>query len=496
MQTGSVDGSGYRFSRHIESLLRSYINLISPSYGSFSPSNFLMTSSFGRYNFYELEKLLHQGKPRDAEKHVRRMMDSSKDKGWFLFEYTIPVHEKQHFFDFISTPFGLDIFWTHFSFGLEFISLVERLKEKALPIYLPLQEWKADPKCPQEVIEFVDSYEGEITAMGLFLRTGSPLSEKHFNTPIKGDLQSLIIDIDGLLRPYVCIRQNSTYSLYPLDATGIMESLAWKTQNHVMGLLNKSLAIRWNNRFLSDPSLWIYYSALQAANYSCNADPDKVVKLLQFSLMTPPSIIRDSLPNVYVEELDPAWRFHLFSEFLLSNASTISSIESAVEKFCSRYKWTHPIEIIEKTYAEISKTLAELPTDDGVFETVFKEYLEFQLQTLQLRRDYPLLDLAVLLEDHHIRPPIHRKVYPNGEVQLRVSESHASSQAWVHFSILNHLIIEMMDKKQLSCWIAHKKPVTIFPGSDGCLCELSLQKCLTAAILNKLGVDIIMLSGK
>ena len=180
----------------------------------------------------------------------------------------------------------------------------------------------------------------------------------------------------------------------------------------------------------------------------------------------------------------------MIAEYLLSKDSSKSSIEDAVEHFCIYYEWLEPIEIIEKTYANLNNIA--LPTDD-IWGVVINEYYGFQLRSLQLRKANPLLNLSTLIQDHQIRPPLHRKIYPNGDVQLRASEDNQSSQAWLHFFIITNLIKEMTTKGQISCPVAHRNPVIVFPGTGECRCEMGLNRCLAAQLVDKLEIDLISL---
>ena len=136
-----------------------HLRLMAPAQGTFSPVTFLMTSSFQTHDFTSVSTAVAKGLLKQASEMLPAMFAESKDKELFVFEHSIPAHEKRHFVDFVSTPFGIRMFRIYWAVCGEFLRLLSSLAESHQQVTIPLRTWAKSRDCPDGVRHFLRTYE-------------------------------------------------------------------------------------------------------------------------------------------------------------------------------------------------------------------------------------------------------------------------------------------------------------------------------------------------
>jgi hypothetical protein len=110
---------------------------------SFSPATLFMSTSLTRFQDriekeFERPGIAPWQYPMTKSKAFAQLL--SEDAGRFLFEVSVPMHEKKHFIDIVSTTFCHDVFVSHWNAVNSFHQAVTSIPHLGLRVKLPLRK--------------------------------------------------------------------------------------------------------------------------------------------------------------------------------------------------------------------------------------------------------------------------------------------------------------------------------------------------------------------
>jgi hypothetical protein len=473
-----------------------YLNSTIPGKGSLSLSNYLLSTSYEKEDFTSVEEEIRKGDTIKAYNKSQELFNKAKDKKNFVFEYTIAKHEKRHFFDIISTPFGQGLFLMNWVHLFHFSRLISNHKRPGMVLKIPFRKWIELLDCPEDIIAFTKDVMHNKNYDKLWLYSGSPksirITPKEKKLLGKKKLLGGRSIIGEPLRPYIGFVEKFKIKMYPANTVSIFEGIAWWVQLINMAAFDAEIASFWWKRILRSPHLWMYFSVLKAARILCHDDPDETCKMIEFSLMTPGVVIwhKDLMYGFSGDEreFDPGWRFYLLMQYMIEHKPQSKKIETICQEFCENIGWWRPLEIITRTktyWEEIVKS------SDEIIGPVYNDFAEFANNTLNSRQSNPLLGIDYAMKFGFILPPIHRKILPNGKFDIRIVEDQHKSFAWKNFILLSSIVNDALNKNEIRCPYAIDLQGATFPGSGKCTCEANLSRCVMEEMFDYLGISFI-----
>jgi hypothetical protein len=256
-----------------------------------------------------------------------------------------------------------------------------------------------------------------------------------------------------------------------------------------MDRIEENIAEYWRNYLESRPDCWIYTEILKMALALSNYDTDKTLKFLEFCLLSPHVFARGREDEFDLAELEPPWRFHRLATFVKQAGLEARPLEEVVSGLCDTAGWMPPQKVIEETKRYI---LANPPTwygETDFFDSVWQDFIRMQLECITMREETPLMGFEYLVRSD-LRPPLHRKLLPNGTMELHTYEDCQLATAWMDFFLASQLMIQVVKKETVKCPIAFARPAATFPDAWECTCEAEKKFCFMRGLIYELGVVI------
>jgi hypothetical protein len=469
------------------------LRLMASSRGTFSPVSFLMTSLFHEHDFQAISEAATQGSSEEVvEKMLRQQFANSQNKQLFLFEHFIPAHEKRHFVDFVSTPFGLHLFRTNWAVCASFLTLLGSLAERDQAVTIPLREWAKSNDCPEAVHKFLDDYEFREKERHRLISAGEPTQIPASAVPQRYNVMLTRLEVEDAYRPYVGFLDGEDYNLYPINGLTILEGLAWIVQYVGMTRIDKGVADSWWLKFLDNRQLWMYWALPQLLSEYISLELAQSIKALEWSLMIPAGITDDE-PGGDPDELDPAWRFYWLAKHLMEKRTEAQSIEQAVEEVSTAHGWKTVEGVIEQTKHYIERRLsnAQLHPNDPLLSVMY-EYVGLMRQSLDARQQGSSLMGFEYIKELPTLPPMTRRVLPDGSMQIRMKEAQTendeiAARSWVAFAVLSSVISDCVEGDRLVCPFAVRRSATFLLGLGDCTCELKMAECYVSTVMKMVG---------
>jgi hypothetical protein len=472
---------------------RSLGPLPAPASGSMSLNSFLMESSYSDYDFKAITVALRSGAPGAALALALEGFREADDQKDYAFQFTIPVHERRHFFDIASTPLGINLFLRNWMVKQALLELLTFGPANRRILRLPLRDWIGRGDCPSAVARFVHMRDAWSKDMHHVMGDAKPRRTRRPSTAVPP--VSLVHEIDSTsnsrCRPGMLLAEGGKYWIYPICGAGIFEALAWLTQNQWMAMaFGDSIARDWWSEFLASRGYWQYTVLNGMAMTCCDGNSDDIAQILEFALMAPgwPASIDDHTAS-RPEQLDPAWRlYELFS--LLRRSTSPRSIADASAELCRARGWITPAEVVEKTAGH----LESLPTTNAPADpllSVLHDFKGYALQGLEYRSKVPLMTLSSYLRsvESFRLPPLHRVSLPGSPPEFRCDRETPVHRAWLDFFVLAGIESKLSDGKRIRCPMGAGTAAATAPGRPDCKCGNSAQRCWMHGLLDSCRVQ-------
>jgi hypothetical protein len=471
-----------------------HLRLMAPAQGTFSPVTFLMTSSFQTHDFTSVSTAVAKGLLKQASEMLPAMFAESKDKELFVFEHSIPAHEKRHFVDFVSTPFGIRMFGIYWAVCGEFLRLLSSLAESHQQVTIPLRTWAKSRDCPDGVRHFLRTYEFRENEVRRLISFGEPVQVPSTAVPFRYKAVLTRLEVDDELWPYIGYSSGEEYHFYPINGRAILEGISWTVQSASMAGVDNTLAVRWWKRVAEDRRLWMYWVLPRYFEQFIGLDPDRSLKALEWSLMTPLGLRGSGGPEHDPHELSPSWRLYWFAKHLSEHRTARSNITRAAERFAQTRGWKTMTDNIKeaKQHLELMSSQATLHPNDPLL-SVMHEYLGFARQSLDVRGQAPLLGFDYMKKLPSL-PPMTRRILPDGSVQMRMKQQESESDeiaawSWIMFAVLSSAISDCVEADHVVCPFAVETQSVHFPGSKDCTCRLNIGECYVSTTMKRVGAS-------
>jgi hypothetical protein len=465
-----------------------YLRLMSHASGNFSTANFLMTSIYSAHDFRRVE-MPALGDKEEFVSAFRELLEAAPDRKTFLWENSIPAHEKRHFFDALSTSFGILGFLRRFLLTIEFHNVLNELSTDG-QLRIPLRRWIRRHDCPSSVKKFVKTYNAydSLDRTGL---AGSKWTLPAHDTPVAQAKQSLILEIGDRKIPCTGYLAGNNLRVFEVTALPIFEGLAVCVQLGSIGYLDPTVARSWMLEVDLHPLYWYYTSALDLASACCHGDVNQILKMLEFALMIP---IAGEEDDVLPEEKDPGWRFTAMAEHLLNHQGPPPEMNTVADIVCEQKGWRKVSENLlrARSYLDEVNMINALHTDGNYFQSVIDDFRKLSHQVLDARLESPLLGLSYLNYMTEVKPPLHRKIRPDGTAQIFCDPG--SGEGWNRFLFMTSMMDDAVDKNRLICPTSRSTRHGI-PGNQACDCDSRVERetCFLVPALESLNLKVTSL---
>ncbi len=458
------------------------------SFGFFD-MNVLVNHDYYSVDFSGLTKAAQD---KDRSKYltlVKKMFESyenTNDRMNFLFNYTIPEHEKRHYFDIISTTFGINNFFANWTIAGLYISNEE-------DIIKTLQE----NNYKHNIFHYIniDKNYTSVVNENLLVKLGNA---KVFLINGFHNFSNLPNPQEFSDAPYIAYIRDSNWIFYPISVISIFENIALLHQFARMRYsssylpVDEQIIIDWFEQEIYDnETYWNYWNLSKYFMYYCGLkEIHKIIIILEFCLMVPFPINSSNELNVNYDEKqeDPAWRFYYFSLYYHEHYRDVQNIDiiKIINEFTLKMKWTSIDENIENALKKIESYTQFLSLEDenkfSHMDTILYQFnKDIAKKALICRKKYNnFLGLIFPREGCDFIPPIHIKhnMYDNN-VEVLGDESFGLS--WLYYygyiNIINDLLLKT---KQLNCPYSNK------PIQKHCDCYMKAPECIGYEIVNSI----------
>lgn len=455
--------------------------------GTFSTVNFLMTTVFRDTDFRAVEALA-AADSEQAGHAFRGLLQSAPDRASFVLENSFPIHEKRHLFDIFSTPYGIRRFLRRFFLTVEFHNLLNGLAPGGC-LRIPLKSWRKRADCPASVKEFLKTYDAYAASDVTSLK-GSKWSLPSSESVRSEVNQSLIMEVNGRMIPSAGYLIGDKLRVYELTALPILEGLAVCVQLGAMTALEAVTARSWLKEVDLHPIYWWYTSALNLASACCHGNAEETIRMLEFALMIP---FEDEAGGLQPEEKDPGWRLTRMAEYLLNHKDAPSDMNAVADVVSRQKGWRTVSENLASARSWLGRVdMADPAKPQGnYFHRVIEDFRKLSHQLLDARLDSPLLGLSyVHAMGTEVRPPMHRKIRPDGTAQIFCDSE--TGEAWAHFLLMSSMMEDAVSGRRLDCPLSRSSRHGI-PGDRTCDCDSRVERetCLLIQAVESLKLDVV-----
>ncbi len=356
--------------------------------GDFAPLSFLMTTSFANRDFRDLEAAVRSGDRFSVERAFDAALAAAPNRKQFLLEHSLPIHERRHFFDLLSTPFGMRLFRGGLEQACRFARLVHETREKQEVLRLPLRAWAAEAESPAAIRQFVSGYD-DFQRRIRPLREGEPITLPLAEWPGVNPVECVRLETDGKRTPHVGYRDRRHITFYPLNPVSVIEGLAVAVQMYSLGRVDPDFERQWFSYLVKKQDAWFYTAALRLARGPAANFVDAVLQLLEFGLMTPFEPERFG-----TDEGEPGSRFYALVQHLLTHPRQDPDINTAAIELCAARGWQTPAQVLVgwSSYLDKADTAGS-----EVGAAVLASYRKMAEPLLEARADEPLLGFRYVL---------------------------------------------------------------------------------------------------
>jgi len=409
------------------------------------------------------------------------MLNAAPDRSSFLIENSIPVHEKRHFFDAVSTPFGIFCFLRGFFLTVQFHNLLNELHGRRLRI--PFKRWISHRDCPAAVKQFVRIYDNYESWLGSF-SAGSKWVQPASASPYSGVNQSLVLEMDGRKFPCAAYKIGDKLRIFEVTPLSIFEGLAVAVQLQSIMQFDATAAKDWLLEVDLHPVYWYYTSALNLAAACCDGDIDRTLKMMEFALMIP---LGGEKADCASDEKEPGWRFTAMAEYLLQHNSS-EDINVVADIVCDQKGWKQSRENLASAKSHLD-TVHVFKEGWNYVQAVVDDFRRISHKTLDARKQSPLLGMSYLTPMLDLKAPIHRKIRPDGTAEIFCDPEHGD--AWAHFMILSAMTGNAVNGSSLVCAFS-KSGLNQYPANRSCDCDARTQReaCLLAQIVETYAIEV------
>jgi hypothetical protein len=306
------------------------------------------------------------------------------EKYEYVVKMVTKIHERRHFHDWISTPYGMQMFYGHQKLLNEFLVTLLPVMNTLKEICLPLIKWALKAECPREIKEFVKACEEQIRTLDWY--SGCvPLPEKYSTNQLLSEYQSgrnQSIPVLNLL--------GTDEGLSVIGGTMILENIAFVMEaDFIRQNYGRIFENRRNEDVVRQKKGGTYLGCWALFNRVVKGRKyfDPFQKLCEYALNISPGR-KDE------KEGHPGWRFIVMLEYLARIDTPSVTDFAAAEKEIEREKgWNHSRDIyagcIEYANAQIEhnkKRLESLPSHaSGIVNRINLQYYTWAHKMLKLK---------------------------------------------------------------------------------------------------------------